>query len=971
MKLHGAMTKDIEEEVLAQVRFFKRRAEQPVSNQDMKEERLRSRTLAHAYRRLQASVLGVQPAALELPSPENLTRENERRILSDARDLRKRAGRDTGDVALKEARANVRKLAHAYRRLQAAALGVSPASIDLPDAETFSHVDERAGLRAIRSKAQALTLEGQLALGHSLEESTVALIRDQLKRGNHVHARSVAQGMRRDPRLREVGALAEALVAVRLNLYELAMARFSDVPIDVVLRLAAREYSVAAAHRSPAALHPLVDHLLATPAFDPAAATWVLKYLVGTRDPRCAELRDRLSTRDDLSESDAATLAWLDPWIDRIVEPTPAADVPAESVSFGIITYGAADRSRTSSNIGDFVQTIAASSHLVRRQGLSFAGDPELAEAFTELADRVRDDARIDGPERTVQLIEVARDASHLNPIPRNTWALAFGWYAHSPFDLLPDFPLHENVNPIFISFHVNRLEILTPAAIDYLREHAPIGCRDWNTVFLLRSAGVPAFFSGCMTTTTGSLFPDVPVDETKPVVYVDTAPPEDEPDALQITQAYEEVRDRSAAENIREAVRLIGAYQTDYSRVITSRLHCYLPSWSAGVNVEFRPHRRVDVRFNGLLDASEQERRAMRDRITRLLRPTLDAVIAGRSKEEVYEIWRRETAEELALAERVFAERHPLPSLPFDIDDGAALVSAESTHRPAPGDSIRTGGTVHVAIALDGNLKEQAKTVVAGLVDNTTRPIHLYVLCRDHDAQDKATLEQLFPEIAITWLPCDHLQYGTITGMLVHITVSTMDRLMLPYLVPASVGKILYHDIDALTVADIGELYDTELGDAPLAARDAPNWKVRLGMRTAWAATGKMTTDPEVANDYLLRVAQTAEFGFTSFNAGIMLLNLRVMRDDRFGEEFLPWATRYGLNDQQLLNVYANSRRVPFASSWNALPAQEEVASPSLIHWAGHAKPWMADYIVGKEHWQAAEQRVDARAVDAGLEVG
>ena len=38
--------------------------------------------------------------------------------------------------------------------------------------------------------------------------------------------------------------------------------------------------------------------------------------------------------------------------------------------------------------------------------------------------------------------------------------------------------------------------------ALAYLRRHGPVGCRDWNTVFLLLSAGVDAFFTGCMTTT-------------------------------------------------------------------------------------------------------------------------------------------------------------------------------------------------------------------------------------------------------------------------------------------------------------------------------------------------------------------------------------------------------------------------------------------------------------------------------------
>lgn len=949
----GTLTPELERGVLARVSAARQRAE------SVGDAWAQVNKIAHAYRRLQAAVLDVHPATLDLPD-RDLTRDAEREAIAHVRNVRVRAE----DV--ERATRRLTKLAYAYRRLQATALDVDPTTLDLVDIEDLTMEVERPIIAAVHRKAQAVTLEGQLALGRPFEDSVIDVIRDQLKRGRHVHARSMAQALQLDSRTRRVGKLAEALVAMRLNLHELAMAKFAGVPLATIARLAPREYSAAAAHSAPEALGPLAEHLLAGPILDVDAAIWVLKYQVGLHDPASVALRDRLMAVPYLVDRDAATLGWLNKWVDRIAEPDNGRALTSEAVTFGVLTYDTPDRTRTSSNMGDYIQTVAASSHIVCRRGLSFVGDPGLAQAFTELADRVCEDAVQGGPERTVRLVEVSRDASHLNSIPPNTWALAYGWYAHLPFGLLPDFPFHHNVNPIFVSFHVNHLEILTPEAVEYLKQYAPIGCRDWNTVYLLKSAGIPAFFSGCITTTIGSLFPDVPADPSKPVAYVDSAPPEDEPQAIHVTQAYEAVRDRNLAENIREAVRLIGSYQTDFSRVVTSRLHCYLPSWASGVDVEFRPHRRVDVRFNGLLDATEQERNEMRDRITGLLRPTIDAIIGGRPREEVYQLWRRITSEEVERADERYQARHPLPGLPFDIDRAVAKVYVESSHRPACSDSERTGDVVHVAIAVDGNLKQHARTVVAGLVDNSDRPIHLYVLCREHDRDDKDALEALFPEIAVTWLPCDHIEYGTITGMLTHITVSTMDRLMLPYLLPPAIEKVVYHDIDALTLGDIGELYEVRLGDAPLAARDAPNWKVRLGVRTSWAATMKMTTDPAIANDYLLRLAQTVPFEFTLFNAGIMVLNLTVMRKDRFGEEFLPWVSMYGLNDQQLLNIYANRRRVPLRSKWNALPAQEAVGRPALIHWAGHAKPWMPDYIAGKEYWLAAEHRVADRAVKA-----
>jgi hypothetical protein len=77
---------------------------------------------------------------------------------------------------------------------------------------------------------------------------------------------------------------------------------------------------------------------------------------------------------------------------------------------------------------------------------------------------------------------------------------LANGWYQHY-FD---KFPAPEKIVPFYISVHIAaRTEFLK---IKHIREHfkanAPIGCRDIQTVWLLRGYGIPAYISGCLTLT-------------------------------------------------------------------------------------------------------------------------------------------------------------------------------------------------------------------------------------------------------------------------------------------------------------------------------------------------------------------------------------------------------------------------------------------------------------------------------------
>lgn len=77
------------------------------------------------------------------------------------------------------------------------------------------------------------------------------------------------------------------------------------------------------------------------------------------------------------------------------------------------------------------------------------------------------------------------------------------GWYMHEP----KHWPPAKNINPLFVAFHVNSLakdSLLAPESINYLKKYEPIGCRDLGTVDLLKSKGIDAYFSACMTLTLG-----------------------------------------------------------------------------------------------------------------------------------------------------------------------------------------------------------------------------------------------------------------------------------------------------------------------------------------------------------------------------------------------------------------------------------------------------------------------------------
>ena len=229
------------------------------------------------------------------------------------------------------------------------------------------------------------------------------------------------------------------------------------------------------------------------------------RFLAFGEPVRAGELVAELRQRSSLDLDDRRRRSWqlIEGWLAQ----RPVA-VPQGSIPVAILDYQTPDHVLTSGNLGDYVQTLALLGNLARLSDVAFTGDDGLGTLATELQARVQPSLRRPGATGAVHLLGVDRDFSNAEDVPPGTWMVAFGWHMHPLYDLRYDFPYHPNIRPLFLSFHLNRLDMLSDEATAYLRAHGPIGCRDWNTVFLLLSAGIDAFFTGCLTTTVDAVFP-------------------------------------------------------------------------------------------------------------------------------------------------------------------------------------------------------------------------------------------------------------------------------------------------------------------------------------------------------------------------------------------------------------------------------------------------------------------------------
>lgn len=77
------------------------------------------------------------------------------------------------------------------------------------------------------------------------------------------------------------------------------------------------------------------------------------------------------------------------------------------------------------------------------------------------------------------------------------------GWWMEEP----DNFPPTECILPLYRSFHLRpkiEKEFFSEETISHLKKYQPIGCRDTNTAKMMRSHGIEAYYSSCLTLTLG-----------------------------------------------------------------------------------------------------------------------------------------------------------------------------------------------------------------------------------------------------------------------------------------------------------------------------------------------------------------------------------------------------------------------------------------------------------------------------------
>lgn len=182
-----------------------------------------------------------------------------------------------------------------------------------------------------------------------------------------------------------------------------------------------------------------------------------------------------------------------------------------------------------------------------------------------------------------------------------------------------------------------------------------------------------------------------------------------------------------------------------------------------------------------------------------------------------------------------------------------------------------------------------------------------------------------------------------------IYYTQTTYYRLFIPSLYP-NYDKILYLDCDIVVTGDVSKLYNTNIGNNLVGA----------------TSDQFVLCTPKV-HSYVKEALGYNKLG-DYFNAGVLIMNLKEMREQNFEEQFVDLLARYKfvVQDQDYLNIICKGKVHYINGSWDKMPCGEytDINKVNLIHYNLIWKPWHAEVSYSDEFWKYVDKTEYAEVI-------
>lgn len=252
----------------------------------------------------------------------------------------------------------------------------------------------------------------------------------------------------------------------------------------------------------------------------------------------------------------------------------------------------------------------------------------------------------------------------------------------------------------------------------------------------------------------------------------------------------------------------------------------------------------------------------------------------------------------------------------------------------------------VNIVFSSDDNYAQHTAVAMASILLNTSNPAKIRFFIIDDGITDdkkskiKGTAESLQSTVEFITVKNKQLMQGFVSG---EISRACYFRIDIPNILPAEVTKVIYLDCDLLLYDDIQILWNTDIGDYPLAA--VCDYGIMASKRLR-RQKAKCIGLPYKA-DY--------------FNSGVLIMNLDAWRKVDYSSKVIEIVqnNKFPNHDQDALNkVFMNNWYV-LPLRWNVIPpvfnlfmkilksellrknAVEAKKNPAIFHYAGGYKAW------------------------------
>lgn len=254
----------------------------------------------------------------------------------------------------------------------------------------------------------------------------------------------------------------------------------------------------------------------------------------------------------------------------------------------------------------------------------------------------------------------------------------------------------------------------------------------------------------------------------------------------------------------------------------------------------------------------------------------------------------------------------------------------------------------IPIVISGDDNIFFTIAVVIVSLAENANADTFYDIQCLcagDVTDENKKKLELLknrYSNFSLTFHDLKDTFKDIITTDNYHVNYVSAYKMLIPSMFP-QYDKVLYLDTDILVRGDLTEFYNFDLEDNYLAG--VPVF---------------VNIIPPNMNKYFTELLEIPNMDFY-INAGVMLMNLKKIREDNIDKKWISLLGSYEKSvDQHIINKVCYGKTRFVSLKWNVcfsalqfyltneLSAfysireyKQAFDNPTIFHWTGEFKPW------------------------------